>query len=214
MTQPEQPAKQDPPPPPAPAPVPERKKSRVILARVMIRGESVIFERAKLWPQGPAQTIAAQCSFDVFTVAMAIDSEDTKPADLPNLKRKLVQVQRELELAKVEAATGSSVIEAVVGDMYLIDGDAETGRPATVQVLGRPFGEWAMRRVSITATIPQANCFWENLWPMDEFEEHRLMLAADAEEGEGDEEGEGEDEGEDEDDDEEPTPPVAGGAAP
>jgi hypothetical protein len=196
-------------PPNAPKPesadaAPEKKKPREKIARVMIRGEGIIFERKKLWPQGAAQTLAGQCAFSVSAHKIALEEakagKTATREQLKGIERELRQAEEEYELAKGSANGGSQVIEALVHDMYLIDGDAESGRPATIEILGVPFGQWEAKNVSITATIPQANAFWETIWPMSEFKKHAAMLEAEAAEVDQDDTTDDDDDDDDDDD--------------
>lgn len=176
----------------------EAKKSRpVMLAKVIVPGEALVYERKKLWPQGDRQTVAAQCAYEVQLIETAL-------ANAPALEKAEIEeklkASRENLIEARAAAGGSAVIEALVGDMYLLDAateyfyddDGKLDRTMTtearVEILGLPFGDWEARGVYPSESIPQAGAIWTTLWPEDKFLAHAKELEEGAQEDEEEEE--------------------------
>jgi hypothetical protein len=170
-----------------------------MIVRTMVVGANVVFERGKLWPQGPKQTLVGQLSYEVY-VRTAIQAQNPNdPENNQHLRRALAELPKAKEDMRLSGA-GSDVIEAIVGDMYLIGGNIAKNEPATIEILGQAFGEWLQRGGAPSVNIPQSLAIWERAWPIEELFEHAAELEAAADQPDDDEDEEDEDEEEDEDD--------------
>lgn len=169
------------------------------LMRVGVLGTQVAYQIDCIWPQPPLQARAAQVAYDIITFDALIAAVDANPNATFEDRAKADEMRQQVTAARAEAEQlrgrimdeGGAVAPtfATVGQIMIVDGDAERQIPAVVQVIGRPFGDW--RDVSAQAPvskIPLAQAVVEEVWPL----ERLVDYLKDLEEEEDDEEEEDE----------------------